>query len=227
MHNFATDCLRFAERYPFLGLVMVDALEEIHHWGSEKNENYLGRGDVWPTVENVYTIFFNKYPQDIRKRFRYAYHAYLAQKYDIAINQFEIIGDRWMGNGCWRSLKYYNTSRAFAYSARAVTLPPKQAVEHLKRSIEVDPTVKLSHFNLGGFSRMTGEFDEAEKAYLKVIELDPREGKAYLQLSCLYWKDKNDLVKAKEYAQKALTCDLSREEKREAKECIKDCNKML
>jgi hypothetical protein len=60
-----------------------------------------------------------------------------------------------------------------------------------------------------------------------VIELDPREGKAYLQLSCLYWKDKNDLVKAKEYAQKALSCDLTREEKREAKECIKYCNKML
>ncbi len=206
---------------------MVEALEEIHHWGPEKNENYLGRGDVWPTVERIYANFFDKYPQDLRRRFSYAYHASIAQKYDIAINQFEIIGDRWMGNGCWNSLKHYNSSRAFAYSARAVALPPRQAVEQLKKSIEVDPTVKLSHFNLAGFNRMMGEFDEAEKAYLKVIELDPREGKAYLQLSCLYWKDKNDLVEAKEYAQKALTCDLTREEKREAKECIGFCNKML
>jgi tetratricopeptide (TPR) repeat protein len=74
---------------------------------------------------------------------------------------------------------------------------------------------------------MMGEHEEAEKAFLRVVELDPQEGKAYLQLSRMYWRDKNDLVKAKEYAEKALTCDLTREEKREARECIRICSKIL
>jgi hypothetical protein len=226
MYDFAKDCLGFAERYPYLGLIMVNALVEIHYFIA-KDEEYLGKNEIWTGVENIYNNFFNKYPQDIRRRFYYAYYAYAARKYDLAIRQFEIIGDRWMENTCWRSLGQYNRCRAFAYSAHAVTLPPKQAAEYLKKSIEVDPTERISFFNLGGFSRMTGEYEEAERAFLKVVELDPREGKAYLQLSCMYWRDKNDLVKAKEYAEKALTCELTREEKREAKECIKLCNKIL
>jgi tetratricopeptide (TPR) repeat protein len=226
MYDFAKDCLGIAERYPYLGLIMVNALVEIHYFIA-KDEDYLGKGEIWTMVEKIYNNFFSKYPQDIRRRFYYAYYAYTAKKYDLAMKQFEIIGDRWMENTCWRSLKQYNRCRAFAYSAHAVTLPPKQAVEYLKKSIEVDPTERISFFNLGGFSRMMGEHEEAEKAFLRVVELDPQEGKAYLQLSRMYWRDKNDLVKAKEYAEKALTCDLTREEKREARECIRICSKIL
>jgi tetratricopeptide (TPR) repeat protein len=226
MHNFATDCLRFTERYPYLGLVMVEALEEIHFFGTE-NKNYLGENEVWLTIENVYDIFFAKYPEDIRRRFFYAYHAYHAKKYDVAIKQFEIIGDRWIRDTCWHSLKHYNSCRAFSYSAHAITLPPKQAVEHLQKSIDLDPTEKNPYYNLGGFSMMMGQYEEAEKAFLKVIELDPNEGKAYLQLSGLYWRSKNDFIKAKEYAEKALRCDLTGEEKRQAKSCIKSCNQKL
>jgi tetratricopeptide (TPR) repeat protein len=226
MYDFATDCLRFAERYPFLGLIMVNVLEEEHKHTS-KNENYLGKNGVWTTVEKIYTNFFDKYPEDIRRRFFYAYHAYRAQKYDAAINQFEIIGDRWMENTSWKSLEEYHSARAFVYSAYAFTLTPPQGVDYLKKAIAIEPTDKISHFNLGVFSAKIGRFDEAEASLLKAIELDPCFVKAQLYLSWHYGKNQRDLVKAKEYAEKVLNCSPSKEEEKEAKNYVEFCNNQL
>ncbi len=71
--------------------------------------------DCWQTIEKIYNDFFVKHPKDIRGRFFYAYHAYKAKKYDIAYEQFEIIGDQWMEDTPWGSLVEYNNSRAYVY----------------------------------------------------------------------------------------------------------------
>jgi len=225
MYHFTMECMKFADAHPYLGLVAVAALEEVHN-RSSKDNNYLGRDDVWPTVEKIYSNFFAKYPEDIRRRFYYAFHAYKARKYDAAIRQFEIIGDRWMEGTSWTSLNHYHKSRAHAYAAYAITLPPDQAVVNLRKSIDLDPLQKTSYLNLGTFAAKLGLYEEAEAAFLKGIELDPYDAKAHLRLSWIYGKVNNP-VKAKEHAEKALHCSPTAEQKMTAKNYIDSCNKVL
>jgi len=225
MYDFSTQCMKFADQHPYMGLVMVAALEEVHK-RSSKEDNYLGRDDVWPTVEKIYHNFFAKYPEDIRRRFYYAYHAYQAKKYDVAIRQFEIIGDRWMEGTAWRSLERYHNSRAHAYATYAVTLPSDRAVINLKRSIDLDPSQRTSYFNLGTFATKLGQYEEAEAAFLKAIEFNPNDAETHLRLSWIYGKIKNP-VKSKEYAEKALRCNPTEQQKQTAKNYIDFCNKTL
>jgi len=225
MHDFSMQCMKFADEHPYMGLIMVVALEEVHN-RSSKNENYLGRDDVWPIVEKTYSHLFERYPEDIRSRFFYAYRAYKAKKYDVAVKQFEIIGDRWMEGTCWDSLERYHNSRAHAYAAYAITLPSDQAVINLKKSIDLNPAEKTSYFNLGTFTAKLGQYEEAEAAFLKAIEFDPYEAEAHLRLSWVYGKIKNP-AKSKEYAEKALHCNPTEEQKNRAKSYVDSYNKTL
>jgi len=225
MYDFTMQCMKFADEHPYMGLVVVAALNEVHDRSSE-SENYLGRNDVWPTVEKMYSNFFEKYPEDIRRRFSYAYHAYKAKKYDVATKQFEIIGDRWIGNSPWKSLELFNNCRAYAYAAYGITLPPDQAVTYLRRSLELNPAERASYFNLGTFAAKLGQYEEAETAFLKAIEFDPGDPEAHLRLSWIYGKT-NNFAKAKDYAQKALHCNPTEQQKSLAKCYIDSSNKAL
>ena|GEM_PF-223380 len=225
MYAFTMECMKFAEEHPYMGLVAVAAFEEVHN-RSPKDENYLGRGDVWPTVEKIYNNFFAKYPDDMRRRFFYAYHAYKARKYDVAVREFEVISDRWMEGTSWTSLNRYHKSRAHAYAAYAITLPPDQAVINLRKSIDLDPSQKTTYFNLGTFAAKGGRYEEAETAFLKALELDPLNAEAHLRLSWVYGKTKNP-AKAKEYAEKALRCSPTEQQRGTARNYIASCNKAL
>ena len=223
MYDFTMQCLKFADEHPYMGLVAVVALNEIHDRSSEK-ENYLGRNDVWPIVERVYNNFFEKYPENIRRRFNYAYHAYKAKKYDVATKQFEIIGDRWIGNSPWKSLELFNNCRAYAYAAYGATLPPDQAVTYLRRSLELNPAEKASYFNLGTFAAKMGQYEEAKTAFLKATEFDPSDTEAHLRLSWIYGKINNP-AEAKDHAEKALNCNPTEQQRLLAKCYIDSYNK--
>jgi hypothetical protein len=225
MYAFTMECMKFADEHPYMGLVAVAALEEVHN-RSPEDENYLGRDDVWPTVEKIYNHFFVKYPEDMRRRFFYAYHAYKAKRFNIAAKQFEIIGDRWMGDTSWNSLDLFNGCRAHAYAAYAITLPPDQAVIYLKKSIDLNPCQKTTYFNLGTFAAKLGQYEEAETAFLKALELGPHDAEAHLRLSWVYGKTKNP-VKAKEHAEKALRCNPTEQQRGTAGNYIASCNKVL
>jgi tetratricopeptide (TPR) repeat protein len=143
MFDFGKQCLNVSGEYAYLGFVMVDALNEVHTY-SPKGENFLGREDVWPTVEKVYTRFFEKHPDNIRRRFGYAYHAYRAKKYEVALEQFEIIGGRWMMYTNWRSLESYNRCRAFTYVKIGddYLLAKKlyeTAIEYFEKAVQYNP----------------------------------------------------------------------------------------
>jgi hypothetical protein len=225
MYDFTMQCMKFADEHPYMGLVAVAAFNEVHDRSSE-NENYLGRKDVWPIVEKIYNNFFEKYPEDIRRRFNYAYHAYKAEKYDVATKQFEMIGERWMKGTAWRSLERFNNCRAHAYAAYGITLPPDQAVTYLRRSLELNPAEKASYFNLGTFAAKLGQYEEAETAFLKAIEFDPGDAQAHLRLSWIYGKTDNP-AKAKDHAEKALNCNPTEQQKNLAKCYIDSFNKAL
>lgn len=143
MLDFGKQCLGKSEEYIYLGLVMVDALNEIHTYGPE-GENFLGREDVWPTVEKVYARFFEKYPDNIRRRFAYADHAYKARKDDLALEQFEIIGDRWTMYTNWDSLETYNRRRAVTYMRIGddYLLAKKlyeKAIDYFEKAVQYNP----------------------------------------------------------------------------------------
>ncbi len=223
MNDFAMECLKSSDEHPYLGLVNVAALEE-SHYRSPGNKNYLGRDDVWPTVEKIYENYFTKYPEDIRRRFFYAYSACLARKHEAAIKQFEIIGDCWTEGTSWDSLNDYHRSRAGAYAAYAMRLAPEQAMVVLKKSIDLDPFQRGSYFKLGTTAAKLGRYDEAEAAYLKVLEIDPTCAEAHLLLCQIYEKTNNP-ARAKYHGEKALQCNPTEQQKRTAKNYIDVSNK--
>jgi tetratricopeptide (TPR) repeat protein len=226
LDNFAKECMELSNEHPYMGLVTIGALEE-SHYRSPQNVNYLGRDDVWPTVEKLYENYFTRYPEDIRRRFSYAYHAYLAQKYDVAIKQFEVIGDRWMEGTLWNSLNHYNGSRAYTYAAYAyMRLPPGEAMVVLKKAIDLDPFQKSSYFKLGTTAIKLGQYDEAEAAYSKVLEIDPNSTEAHLLL-CQVYEKTNNPAQAKYHAEKALRCNPTDQQKKTAKNYIDASNKGL
>lgn len=195
MFDFARQCLMYAEQYPYFGLIMVNALEEAHK-NSAKDENILGKDEKWKFIEKIYANFFRKYPDDLRRRFFYAYHAYKAKKYDVAIQQFEIIGNRWIEYTCWNSLSYYNNSRAFAYYKKGVELLWKRnlyemSIEYFRKAIEYQPTANayyglgIAYWWSGNSIRDVSMMKQAEVALLKALEIDPNHKLAKKKLKDL------------------------------------------
>ncbi|UCG68548.1 MAG: DUF4034 domain-containing protein, partial [Thermoplasmata archaeon] len=181
MFEFAEQCLISSEQYPYLGLIMVNVLEEAHKYNSKK-ENILGKDNMWPTIEKIYAAFFAKYPEDIRRRFYYAYHAYKTEKYEVALNQFEIIGDRWMENTCWYSFGYYNDCRSIAYIKRGEEFFLKKnlyeiSIDYFQKAVKYDPN-DYAYYRLGQAYMYSGicirdlaYIQKAEKTLKKAIEL--------------------------------------------------------
>jgi tetratricopeptide (TPR) repeat protein len=232
MNDFAMECMKSSNKHPYLGLVTIAALEESHYQSPRnkyyffRSKSYLGRDDVWPTVEKMYEKFFVKYPEDIRRRFFYAYDACLARKFDVAIKQFEIIGDRWTEGTQWDSLNEYYRWRADAYAIHATGLPPEQAMVARKKAVELDPFRTDFCLKLGAAAAKLRRHDEAEAAYLKVLDINPSCAEAHLLLCQIYEKT-NDLAQAKYHAEKALQCNPTDQQKKTAKNYIDASNKGL
>jgi predicted Zn finger-like uncharacterized protein len=203
MFDFAEHCLAQSKQYPYLGLVMVDALFETHNFIS-KEKNFLGRGDIWPRVENIYAAFFAKYPDNIRRHFYYAYHAQIANKHDIAFEQFEIIGDRWMENTCWDSIKYFNNGRALAYINKGNEFLLKKrlyeiSIGYFEKAVKCNPNdyalyrLGQAYMYSGLTTRNSAYLQKAETTLQKAIDLKgPNEKYA-----------KDELKKLRKYTRQA------------------------
>jgi hypothetical protein len=128
-----------ANNKPFLNLVVLSIFREIRC----EDDGFMRQPEVWTKVQDIYTRFFNKYPDDVRIRFYYAYDAYLSEHYDKAAEQFEIIGDRWANHTVWGSLESYHRARSHTYSKLAYAASEK------------------------------GDFKQSEALSLKAVELWP------------------------------------------------------
>ncbi len=117
LFGFAEECFYRSEDDPVMGFPLVDAYSELHYELREK-KNVLGSGEVWPIVQGVYENFLQKHPDDIRRRFFYSFYACRAGKFDIAYDQFEVVGDRWLAWGPWANLKIYSRNRAYAHCVK-------------------------------------------------------------------------------------------------------------
>jgi len=113
------------------------------------------------------------------------------------------------------------------------------AAEQFAKVIELSPKCYDSHIGLGIANRGLGNLDKAEEYYEKAKKIGPGRGAAYFNLGVLY-KDflankATDLRgnqaayrKAKGYFEQFLTkADASAADKKEAKNNIKDCDKII
>ncbi len=95
-----------------------------------------------------------------------------------------------------------------------------------------------AHIGLGIAQRGLGKLDDAEKEYNRAREIDPRRGESYFNLGVLYQgfrankagelKASQEMYrKAKGYFQDALSRNLAGDDRAEAQELIKDCDKVI
>jgi Flp pilus assembly protein TadD len=81
-----------------------------------------------------------------------------------------------------------------------------EAMEHFKKSIELDPKYHAPYLNLGNIYVIEGRLSEAEWAYRKVIQLNPDNPKAYFNLALIYLSA-GDKELAEYYFRKAFEVD--------------------
>ncbi len=76
-----------------------------------------------------------------------------------------------------------------------------EAIKNLKQAVSINPADAGFHFSLGKSYFKGGMSDDAEKSFLKALELNPaiNEANTYLGIICY---NKGDIKKAEEYLQK-------------------------
>ncbi len=193
MFRFARECLAKADRSPYLGFILVYALDEDHKY-DEQHRNILGAEENWPTIESIYARFFKKFPDRVRRRFFYAYHAFKAKKYEVALQQFEIIGDRWTEDTPWRSLEKFNECRASALYRKGhhlvwVQKVYDEAIHYLEESVRCLPSADafyslgIAYWQTGHEQRKVGLLLKAEESLGSAVQLEPGHTEARRQLN--------------------------------------------
>jgi tetratricopeptide (TPR) repeat protein len=211
LYDFAKESLELSSQFVFLGGLMLNYYTEFAERALE-DKTFLSNEEVWNRINKIFDNFFAKYPDDLQWHFYYARLAYRAKKYDIAIEQFNRIGDTWLIQNCWDSLKLYNSCRAYAYFQHAAKEPPEESLRCLKKAASLDPYRSDYLYKLGLVSMGLGLYDEAEESFLRAIDIDSCFVPSQLQLSYLYGKFKDDRKKAREFAANVLRCDTSEEQ---------------
>ncbi len=183
MMDFADRCMSFADDYPRFGLIKASAFVEVHKYIAPEKQKFLEEEINWRIVENAYERFVRKYPDNILARYIYAKDALLANKNEIAIEQFEIIGDRWYFGNCWSSLEKFNRGRGRAYHNMAVGLDHKKQYASAEKlfllSIKYNPSdqyyynLALAQWHEATSSGSILSWKKAEKSLIKAISLNP------------------------------------------------------
>ncbi len=191
LFGFARKAMAMSVDEPFLAILMVYAYEE-----DQKNstgKNILGKRDIWPSIRKIYEELLKKYPENMRINSCYAYHASMAQVYDISADQFDLIGDRWIADACWESADSYNQTRSYTYMKRGemLLLDPEQneiATKYFLKSVKYLSSadgyygLATAYWQAGSFRRDKALLKKAEAAMLKALEIDPNHETAKEQI---------------------------------------------
>ncbi len=184
MLEFLEQSLKSLEMNPYLALLPGEAYSDLP--GVKKGEKALRVDEVWRKVSKAYEDLLERYPQEIRGRYIYAYYAYAARRFDVAFEQFEVIGDRWMYDARWSSLEEYNRCRAFAWYKRGEELildkkNPAAALDYITASLRYDQTsdayyaLATAYWEMGSSKKEPSLLREAEAALTKAAALKPED----------------------------------------------------
>ncbi len=195
MMDFSDYCMSIADKFPRFGLIKVAALVEVHKYIAPKEQKFLEEEKNWRIVENAFEECIRKYPDNILFRYVYAHRAILTNKNEIAIEQFEKIGDRWYFGNCWSSLESFNEDRGRAYNNMAVGLVKKKqhgpAENFYLLALKYNPSAQY-YYNLALAqwfeAKSSGSilsWKKAEKSLIKVISLNPDDKTAKEDLETL------------------------------------------
>ncbi len=81
---------------------------------------------------------------------------------------------------------------------------PLKALQLHKKIIEIEPDNPIYHFRAGILSVRLKQFDEAEKAFRKVISLAPQQSAGYRELAWIYLNTGVKLLQARQFAESAV-----------------------
>ncbi len=84
---------------------------------------------------------------------------------------------------------------------------PLKALQLHKKIIEIEPDNAIYHFRTGILSARLKQFNEAEKAFRKVITLAPQQSAGYRELACIYLDTGEKLLQARQLAEKAVALE--------------------
>lgn len=192
-----------ATQKPMLGNVLLLAAREI-------DRDDAVHPITWSEIQTVYQDIFAQYPDYLRMRYYYAHDALEREKFDVAIQQFEIIGDRWTTNTLWDDLNEFHRSRVYVYFKEAVQLYKLATQQHYQ----------------GNESKEQELGAESEKMVLKAIELWP-QAPGYLFLAGIYGNIYKDIPQAIDFAHQALALNPSPSEREYAEDFIQKAQGLL
>ena len=192
-----------ATQKPMLGNVLLLAAREI-----DRDDEV--HPITWSEIQTVYQDMFSQYPDNLRMRYYYAHDAIGRKQFDEAIQQFEIIGDRWTTNTLWDNLNEFHRARTYVYFAKAVQLYDQAAQQHYQRN-------EIKERELGAAS---------EEMVLKSLELWP-QAQGYLLLCVIYGNIYKDIPKAIDFAHQALALNPTPAEREYAEDFIKTAQGLL
>ncbi len=82
-----------------------------------------------------------------------------------------------------------------------------EALQMYKKISDIEPEDTFSHLNIGLLSARLKHFVDAEKAFLRVIDLAPKASNGYRELAQLYLTIRKNLPQARKLAEKAVALE--------------------
>ncbi|MBI4651372.1 tetratricopeptide repeat protein [Candidatus Desantisbacteria bacterium] len=173
MIEFALETLNKSPDDNDLGLTIITmAQREMVDAMNLKNQ-YLQKPEVWKKVNNKYMTFIKNNPENLEIHVFYAEFAMLAQKYDIALKEFELIKNKFypsMDDDLLAAANY-RAYRNFAYSLYGIE-KYWEAIEHLKRMLKISKSDSNTYKLLAYSYNKTGDEKNVIKYAKAIINLD-------------------------------------------------------
>jgi hypothetical protein len=82
---------------------------------AKQRYDYYRRPEVWREIEEPFTEYLAEHPDDMRRHNWFALHAFYGHKYELARQEFLIIGDRWDAN-VWGTRASFERTKAKVFA---------------------------------------------------------------------------------------------------------------
>ena len=89
--NFGTECAQSQNWAAKIPMMLVEAVSD----AGDRDPTIYGRDETWAPLEKVYRAYLQKYPDSSNYRSRFAKSAVQGEHWDVAKEQFKILGDNW------------------------------------------------------------------------------------------------------------------------------------